>query len=175
MRKTLSVLLLSVIFTVPAFAEMHDMEMKEHEGHKECQCDEHKMEKGNMDKMGDMMGRCLKHADKLGLTDEQVVKLKVIHRAMEIKDIRLEADQKIAKLELMEIIEVKDFDLEKANAAVQKISDIERNKHLEMLKTMKEVRSILTDDQFKKMKEMMSMMMGDKKPEMKKHKEPHQK
>lgn len=167
MRKTLSVLLLSVIFAVPAFAQMHDKEMK---GRNECQCNEHKMEKCDMEKMGDMMRMCLKHAGKLGLSGEQIVKLKAIHRSMEIKEIRLEADQKIAKIELMEIMEVKDFDLEKANAAAQKISDIGRDKHLEMLKSMKEVRSIITEEQFKKMREMMPMMMEGKKSEMNKHK-----
>jgi hypothetical protein len=33
-----------------------------------------------------------------------------------------------------------------------------------MLKAMKEMRSILTDEQFKKMKKMMSMKTGEKKP-----------
>ena len=56
-------------------------------------------------------------------------------------------------------MEVKDFNLEKADDAAKKISGIETSKHLEMLKTLKEVRSILTDEQFKKIKEMKSKMM----------------
>ena len=55
----------------------------------------------------------------------------------------------------MEIMEVKDFDLEKASAAVKKIADIKTAHHLEMLKAMKEMRAVLTDEQFKKMKKMM--------------------
>lgn len=64
----------------------------------------------------------------------------------------------------MEIMEVKDFDLEKAGSAVKKIAEIKTAHHLEMLKAMKEMRTILTDEQFKKMKRMMSMKMGGKKP-----------
>ncbi|MFA4909896.1 MAG: Spy/CpxP family protein refolding chaperone [Desulfobacteria bacterium] len=122
------------------------------------------MEMGNMDKMGDMMGMCIKHADKIGLTDDQIVKMKPVHSEMQKKQARFKADRKIAGIELMEIMEVKDFDLEKAGSAVKKIAEIKTAHHLEMLKDMKEMRTILTDEQFKKMKRVMSMNMGEKKP-----------
>jgi len=115
-----------------------------------------------MDKMGDMMGMCLEHADEMGLTDDQVMKMKPIHREMQKKHVRFKADVKIAEMELMEIMEVKDFDLEKASSAVKKIEAIKTAHHLEMVKAMKEVRSNLTDDQFKKMKKMMPMKTGEK-------------
>jgi Spy/CpxP family protein refolding chaperone len=150
MKKIALALLLTVVFAVPAFSQMTDMPMK---GHGQM------MEMGNMDKMGDMMGMCIDHADKMGLTDDQITKMKPIHREMQKKQARFKADQKIAEIELMEIMEVKDFDLEKANAAVKKIADIRTAYHLEMLKAMKEMRTILTDEQFKKMKKMMPMKM----------------
>ncbi|HEY5522836.1 MAG TPA: hypothetical protein VIK21_06560 [Desulfuromonadaceae bacterium] len=159
MKKTVLSLLLTVVFAVPAFSEMKDMSMKEHrEGHGQM------MEMGNMDKMGDMMGMCIEHADKMGLTDDQIMKMKPLHREMQKKQARFKADQKIAEIELMEIMEVKDFDLEKASSAVKKIAEIKTAHHLEMLKNMKEMRTILTDEQFKKMKKMMPMKMGEKKP-----------
>ena len=148
MKKIALALLLTVVFAVPAFSQMTDMPMK---GHGQM------MEMGNMDKMGDMMGMCIEHADKMGLTDDQITKMKPIHREMQKKQARFKADQKIAEIELMEIMDVKDFDLEKANAAVKKIADIRTAYHLEMLKAMKEMRTILTDEQFQKMKKMMPM------------------
>jgi Spy/CpxP family protein refolding chaperone len=155
-----AVALLAFSLSVPAFsAEMKDMSRMEHrQGHGQM------MEMGNMDKMDDMMGMCLKHSDKIGLSDDQNSKLMPIHREMQKKQVRFKADQKIAELELMEIMDVKDFDLEKANSAVKKVAEIKTAHHLEMLTAMKEVRTILTDDQFKKMKKMMAMKMGDKKP-----------
>ena len=157
MKRILTALMLTVVFAVPAFADMNGKEMKE------CACHEQKMGMPDMHrgmhKKGDMLGMLIKHADKVGLTDDQVVKLKAIHRTMEKKEIRAEAEKKITKIDLMEIMEVKDFNLEKADAAAKKISGIETSKHLEMLKTLKEVRSILTDEQFKKIKEMKSKMM----------------
>jgi len=51
-------------------------------------------------------------------------------------------------------MEVKDFDLDKATSAVKKIEDIKTAQHLEMLKAMKDMRTILTDEQFKNMHKM---------------------
>src|SRR3970282_2537365 len=130
------------------------------------------MEMGSMDKMGEMMGMCIEHAEKMGLTDDQIMKMKPLHSEMQKKQARFQADRKIAESELREIMEVKDFDLEKANSAVKKIEEIKTAHHLEMLKAMKEMRSILTDEQFKKKKTIMSMKTGEKKPakrKMKKH------
>ena len=162
-----AVALLAFSVPVPAFSQMKDMSMMEHrEGHGQM------MGMGTMDRMGDMMGMCIEHADALGFTDDQMMKMKPVHREMQKKQARFKADLKIAEIELMEIMEVKDFDLEKASAAVKKIADIKAAHHLEMLKAMKEMRTILTDEQFKKMKKMMSMKMmpmktGEKKPEKK--------
>lgn len=117
-----------------------------------------------MDKMGDMMGMCIQHADRMGLTDDQVMKMKPLHREMQKKQAQFQADLKIAEIELAEIMDVKNFDLEKANAAVKKIEGIKTAHHLEMLKAMKEMRTDLTDEQFKKMQKMMPMKPGMKKP-----------
>jgi Spy/CpxP family protein refolding chaperone len=147
MKKILISLLLTVIFAVPAFSQMRDMPMKGHGGgHGQMMAMDH------MDMMGgDMM--CMQHG-KMGLTDDQLMKMKPIQREMQKKQIRSKADLKIAEIELMEIMEVKDFDLEKANAAVKKIGDIKTAQHLEMIKAMKDMRYVLTDEQFKNMHKM---------------------
>jgi Spy/CpxP family protein refolding chaperone len=136
--------------------------LKDHgQGHATCDCGEHRMKGCDLHKR-DMLGMLIKHADKLGLKPDQVAKLKTIHTGVQKKMVALDADKKIARLELRETLEVKDFDLNKANAQVQKISEIEKNEHLEMLKTKKEVRSILTDDQFKKLQDMKHRMWEGK-------------
>ena len=151
--------ILALSVPVPVFSQMMDMSMKEHrEG-----CGQ-MMKSCNMDNMGDMMGMCLGHADIIGLTDDQIMKMKPLHSEMQKNQARFKADLKIAEIELMEIMELKDFDIEKAGSAVKKISEIKTAYHLERLKAMKKMRTILTDEQFKKMKRMMSMKMGEKKP-----------
>ncbi|PIP08054.1 MAG: hypothetical protein CO012_02060 [Syntrophobacterales bacterium CG_4_8_14_3_um_filter_49_14] len=159
MMMAAAVALLMTSVPGPAFSQMTDMSMKEcGEGHEQM------MKMGNMDKMGDMMDRCIGHPDEMGLTDDQLMKMKHAHSEMQKKQARFKADLKIEEIELMEIMGVKDFDLEKASSAVNKIAEIKTSHHLEMLKAMKEMRSILTDEQFKKMKKIMSMKTGSKKP-----------
>ena len=155
MKKILLSLLLTVVFVVPAFAQKMDMPMKGHE---------QMMGMDMMDKMDKMMGMCIEHAEKMGLTDDQMMKMKPMHREMQKKQARFKADLKIAEIELMEIMEVKDFDLEKARTAVKKIAELKTAHQMEMLQHMKEMRTNLTDEQFKKMK-MMFMKRGDEKPE----------
>lgn len=168
MNRIVLSLLLTVVFAVPAFSQMEGMSMMEQYrgGHGQM------MGMGNIDKMGDMMGMCIEHSDKMGLTDDQMVKIKPLHSEMQKKQVRFRADLKIAEIELKDIMEVKDFDMEKGDAAVKKIAAIKTAHHLEMLKGMKEMRTILTDEQFNKMKKMVPMKMGDKKPAKKKMKRP---
>jgi len=169
MKKVLLSLLLIVVFAVPAFSEMNDMPMKGHgEGHGQM------MERGNMDMMGgDMM--FMEHANKMGLTDDQMAKMKPLHSEMQKKQIRSKADLKIAEIELMEIMEVKDFDLDRATSAVKKIEDIKTAQHLGMLRAMKDMRAILTDEQFKNMQKMCMMKMGEEEHEKKMDKSKHTK
>lgn len=167
-RITLSVVAAAVALMafgepVSAFSQSRETPMKEHRG-------DHGMlvEMGrtdHLDKMGDMMDMCVEHAEKMGISDAQITKMKPLHREMQKKQVRYRADLKLAEIDLMEIMEIKDFDLEKAGAADKKMADIRTAYHLEMLKAMKEVRSQLTEDQFKKMKKMMlPMKMAHKKP-----------
>lgn len=153
-----AVALLALSAPVTAYSQMKDTSMKGHQ-HRAGQM----TEMGNMDMMGDMMGTCIEHADRIGLSDDQVAKMKPAHRDMQKKQAQYKADLKIAEIELMEIMELKDFDLEKAGAAVKKIADIKTAHHLGMLAHMKEIRTMLTAEQFKNMQKMMAVK-GEKKP-----------
>jgi len=156
---TAAIALLVIGMPVPAFSQMMDMPMKEHgEGHGQMM---------EMDKMDDMMGMCMEHADEIGLTDDQIMKMKPVHNEMQKKQARFKADLKIAEIELREIMEVRDFDLEKAGSGVKRIEGIRTDHHLAMIRAMKEIRTLLTDEQFNKMKKMMSMKMAEKMSEKK--------
>lgn len=154
--------LLALCVPAPAFSQMKDMSAKQQRPAHGQMTDMGHM--GHMERMGDMMGMCLEHADKLGLTDDQITKMKPAHTEMQKQQARFKADLTIAEIELAEIMDVKDFDMEKASAAVKKIEGIKTAHHLEMLKNMKEIRTILSDEQFKNMKKIMPMKAGIKKP-----------
>ncbi len=154
--------LLAFSLPVSAFPEM----MPGGEGHGPM------MEMGHMEGAGEMMGVCTEHAKKMGLTDEQLLKIKPVHHEMQKKQARFGADLKIAEIELLEIMEAKDFNMEKAGAAERKIAEIKTAHNLEILKAIKEVRSVMTDEQFATMKKMGAQPMAEKKPHkkmMKKH------
>jgi Spy/CpxP family protein refolding chaperone len=152
MKKILLSLLLVFWGITPAFSQMMEPPMRAHDrGHG------HMMEIGFMGRMeGEMM--CVQHAHHLGLTDDQMMKITLICRDIQKKQIRLRADLKIAEIELMEIMEKKDFDLDKANAVVKKIEDLKTTQHLETVKAMKDVRAFLTEEQFKNMHKMCMSM-----------------
>ncbi len=164
MLKALVTVCLAGVLASPAFAQMKDMPAGGNMGHHgpgSETCDTCGMD-GPADMMGGMMGKCLQYADKLGLTDDQINRIKPIHREMQKKQARFKADLKIARIDMREIMEVKDFDLDKATAQAKKIEELRTAHHLDMLKSMKEVRTILTDEQFAKMKKMMPAMRGGK-------------
>jgi energy-converting hydrogenase A subunit M len=157
-----TVALLALGEPAPAFSQSGKMPIQAHRGDHGMMMDMGRAD--HMNKMGDMMDMCVEHAEEMGISEAQITSMKPLHREMQKKQIRFRADQKIAELELVEIMDVKDFDLEKAAAADKKIADLTTAYHLEMLKTMKEVRSQLTEEQFQKMKKMMSMKIAHKKP-----------
>lgn len=165
-----AVALLALTVPAAALSEMRDMSRKgHHEAHgqmmdKRGHGEANGQDRGHMDQMADGMGMCMAHAEEMGLTDDQMAKMKPMHSEMQKLQARFKADLKIAEIELGDIMEVKDFDLEKATAAAKNISAIRAAHHLEMLKSMKEMGTMLTDDQFKKMKKMMPMQMGEKRP-----------
>jgi LTXXQ motif family protein len=162
MKRVFLSLMATAVFAFPAAAQDMEMQMQMHE---QMAVRGPMMESGPMDRMGEMMGQCLEHAEELGLTEDQVRKLTPLHREMKKRLIRFNADLKLAEMEHMETMEVKDFDLDKAIAEDRKIAELKTGHHAEMLKLMKQVRSLLTEAQFKKMKDMAPMMMKDKMPE----------
>jgi Spy/CpxP family protein refolding chaperone len=152
MKKIMTVLLL-LIFTNFATAQMINNK-------KEMMMHQHQqggmMGMGmNLDMMADNIGMCLENAGKIGLSEEQKNKLVPIHREILKKQARFKADLKIAEIDLMSIMEPKDFDLDKAILLTKKISELRTNHHIEMLKYIKEVRTILTEEQYKKIRAMM--------------------
>lgn len=141
--------MVAIGLATPSYAD--DMTMNPHQMGRESM-----MKMDHMDKMDQMSGMCIEHASEMGLTNDQIVKLKPLHNQMMKKHAQFTADKKIAEIEMMEIMEVKDFDLEKANRAVKKISDAKAANQMQMLKDMKVIRNLLTEDQFSKMKQMMT-------------------
>jgi len=123
------------------------------------------MKHHGMEDMGGMMGEehpMWKHLMGLGLDEKQREAVKSI-KSKEMKDmIKKKADKQIAKVELKEILARDPVDMRAVEAKVKQIESIETDMRLAHIRTMEEVKALLTPDQKKKMKEMIEMgpMMG---------------
>lgn len=123
------------------------MMREEHEEHGHKHGEHERMK--HLEKMGEPLCFFAEKGEKMGLSGEQMGKMKPVHLEMHKKQLRFKADLEIAQIELQAIMEPKDFDLEQAQVAVKKITGIQEAHHLEMLHAAKEMRSILTDEQFR--------------------------
>ena len=98
-----------------------------------------------------------RHLMGLGLDEKQKEAVKTI-KSKEMKDmIRKRADKQIAKVELKEILARDPVDMKAAEAKLKQIEAIETDMRLSHIRTMEEVKALLTPDQKKKMKEMIEM------------------
>ena len=88
----------------------------------------------------------------MGLTNDQIMKLKHIQIEVLKRQARFKSDLQIAEIELLDFMDVKDFDMAKASSEVKKIVDLKSAHYMEMLKIAKEMRALLTEEQFNKMK-----------------------
>jgi len=116
-----------------------------------------------MEGMGGMMGMrggdhpMWQHLMGLGLDEKQREAVKSI-KSKEMKDmIKKRADKQIAKVELKEIVDKDPVDMRAVEAKLKQIEGIETDMHLTHIRTMEEVKALLTPEQKKEMKEMIEM------------------
>ena len=128
---------------------------KLHEGHDQSKEDEHSSHD---------LKQLLKHGKEIGLTPEQVSKLKTMQLDMSRAQVRAEADIKVATLELHALVE----DEQAASAAIQ--AKVDQLKKAEggllfmAIKSKRDAMAILSPEQREKAHamrdKMMEMMMG---------------
>ena len=87
---------------------------------------------------------------KLGLDDKQKEAIRAIHLRTRKEAIRKEADLKLAKIELMEVLTKEPVDMAAAEAAVKKIEGLKTDMKMLHIRAMEEVKANLNDEQKKK-------------------------
>lgn len=103
-------------------------------------------------KMG-MMEQRMEHmffldrADDLGLSAEQVSKLKALHVECRKDNIRNAAEAKIARLELTELLSRENWTLKDAEPLVRKAQKLEGDIQVRHLQAVSEARKVLTAEQ----------------------------
>lgn len=114
----------------------------------------------NFNTMCNLLCMSVEYAKSIGLTDAQILKIKPLYIEMETSNKNIKNKLLSLELEISEIMNDKDFDFDKANIVCQNITQLKMINHFQILKYIKEIRSILTSDQFMKMNMKISVYSG---------------
>ena len=99
-------------------------------------------------------GYLLKVADKLNLSDSQKENFEALKTNFKKFVVKKNADIKVAKIELDELLSKGKFDTKKIKEQIEKIESLQSELRSEMLKTIEKSRSFLRQDQLDKLKEL---------------------
>lgn len=132
--------LIMTMIAFPGFAGK-SFGMMMHGGHDQDEHDDHG---------GHYLMHLLKHAKEIGLTPEQVSKLKTLQLDFKRTEARLEADTKIAKLELNALMEDEQADLNAIQAKVEQLKKAEGACLFAGIKAKRQAASMLSSDQREK-------------------------
>jgi len=122
---------------------------------------------------GHLIRHLLKHEKNIGLTADQVAKLKDIQLNLDKARIRAEADIQIAERELKALTDDEQSDLGAIEAKLQQSEDLQVSLRLTSIKTRREVLSLLTPEQRAKEKAEHERMMQQHQSGGKTHGAPH--
>lgn len=112
-----------------------------HGGHDQKDADDH---------AGHHLKHLLKHAKEIGLTPEQIGKLKVMQLDFKRADVRLEADIEVAQLELDALLEDDQAELSAIQAKVDQLKKAEGTHVIAAVKSARNAMALLTPDQREK-------------------------
>lgn len=93
----------------------------------------------------------LDHKDALELSPQQVDDLKKLRSRFDREAIRSEADIKVAKMELDELLEADTVNLEKAEMKVRELERLRGDRKLSRIRTAEAAKALLRPEQLKKL------------------------
>lgn len=117
---------------------------------------------GGMKMMSMMPWKMMKIAKKVGLSEDQMMKMRDVMMNMKRQKIKLRSEAELAKLDLKSMMMQDQVDMAAVEQKVKDISKIKADMHFAWINAIMEMKSSLTDEQRKKIKSMMmSHMMGE--------------
>jgi Spy/CpxP family protein refolding chaperone len=134
------VTLILAMTVLPGLADQGHGQMS-HGGHDQGEQEDHG---------GHYLKHLLKHAQEIGLTAEQIGKVKAMQLDFKRSEARLEADCKIAKLELHALLEDEKADLAAIKTKVNQVKYAEGALMLASIKAKRDAMGLLTPDQQEK-------------------------
>jgi Spy/CpxP family protein refolding chaperone len=102
----------------------------------------------------------LRHRQQLGLTAEQVTRLREMRSGFEKETIRAHADLRILDIELDDLLDAEQVDMAKVEAAVRKEEALRTNLRLSRIKTIEQGKALLTPEQRERLRRMVEVAPG---------------
>ena len=96
---------------------------------------------------GQLIRHLLKHEQDIGLTAEQVAKLKDMQLSLDKVRIKTEADIQMAERELRALVDEEKFDMGTVEAKLKQSADLQVGLRMTSIKTRKDVYALLTPEQ----------------------------
>jgi len=103
------------------------------------------------DRKDEPLSFMLQHKDGLELSPQQIKDLKKLRSRFERESIRRDADIKVARMELNELLEAESIDLEKAEAKVREVERLRADQKFSRIRSVEEAKALLRADQRKKL------------------------
>ena len=122
---------------------------------------------------GHLIRHLLKHESEIGLTVDQVAKLKEMQLGLDKARIQAEADIQIAERELRALTDDEKSDLGAIEAKVRQSEDLQVALRMTSIKTRREVLALLTPEQRAKEKAEHEKVMRQHREQEKSHGSPH--
>jgi Spy/CpxP family protein refolding chaperone len=93
----------------------------------------------------------IRFANDVGLSADQVAKLKSIASSFEKESAKVGADLRVASIELREMLDLKATNIADIEAKVKQVESLKSSIRLSMIKAQIEARNLLTDEQLNKL------------------------
>jgi Spy/CpxP family protein refolding chaperone len=105
---------------------------------------------------GPRISLIIRHREKLGLSTEQVKNLERLRNDFEKESIRKEADIRVAKMDLDDLLAAQPVDMTRVEAKVREIERLRADLRFARIRTVQKGKEQLSTDQRKKLEELLS-------------------
>lgn len=119
-------------------------------------------------KQGDQIGRLLRAADEIGLSEDQVAKLKTMRMEFKMAAIEQHAEIEKAGVQLKFLIANSESQESDVHAAIERVAGLKAEMHKMNFSAHRSVRSLLTENQREKIEEHQKKMRSERKEKRKK-------
>ncbi|HUV05173.1 MAG TPA: periplasmic heavy metal sensor [Armatimonadota bacterium] len=101
-----------------------------------------------------MPWKILMHSEELGLSEDQMARIRDTHTNMRKQKVKLHSEIKLLKIDLQNLLMQDQVNMQEIEQKVREMSKLKADMHLAWIQAMQDMRNALTPDQRKQIKSM---------------------